>query len=628
VEDEELNEAQALAGILDTAIDAIITIDETGRMTRVNRATTKLFGYDESELVGNNVSMLIPGRTAQEHDGYLERYLRTGEARIIGIGRNVDARRKDGSTFPAHLSVGESRLGESVFFTGILRDLTDTRQREAEATRLGRIFEDSLNEIFVFDEETLRFKLVNRGARENLGYSGAELQTLTPVDIKPDFDEEQFRRLIQPLREGRQEQLTFETVHRRKDGSEYGVEVHLHHAPIEGEFVAVILDISERRALQSQVVEAQRMEAVGQLAGGVAHDFNNLLTSIRGSAELIAGRLDPEDPSQRALRRIGQAAERGSSLTQQLLAFGRRHVTQPEALDLNSAVAQIVDLTARVIGEDIETEMQLHPDPLPIMADPTLLDQVAMNLIVNAGDAMPSGGKLSIATESLTISQTDASRLEMVPGPAARLSVADTGEGMSPEVLSRAFEPFFTTKEIGKGTGLGLSTVHGIVKQSGWGVNVTTRLGEGTRFDVVLPLASAKPKKAARSEPMASSHNRMTVLLVEDDPLVRELALEVLEGAGHEVWVAETPEAALELATSRIIELDVLLSDVVMPSMTGIELARRLRGARPDLPVMLISGYPRAALESRGAAESGFPLLPKPFSNEELLGELHKIVNR
>ncbi|NNL86101.1 MAG: response regulator, partial [Myxococcales bacterium] len=520
-------------------------------------------------------------------------------------------------------------LGESGFFTGILRDLTDTRQREAEATRLGRIFEDSLNEILIFDDETLRFKLVNRGARENLGYSVAELRNLTPVDLKPDFDEEQFRRLIQPLREGRQDKLAFETVHRRKDGSEYGVEVHLHYSPAEGEFVAVILDISERQALQSQVLESQRMEAVGQLAGGVAHDFNTLLPSIRGSAELIAGRLDPEDPSQRALRRIGQAAERGSSLTQQLLAFGRRQVTQPEALDLNRAVAQIVDLTARVIGEDVETEMQLDPDPLPIMADATLLDQVAMNLIVNAGDAMPSGGKLSIATESLTISQTDASRLEMVPGPAARLSVADTGEGMSPEVLSRAFEPFFTTKEIGKGTGLGLSTVHGIVKQSGWGVDVTTRPGEGTRFDIVIPLASAKPRKAAHSEPLEEpSGKRMTVLLVEDDRLVRELTLEVLEGAGHEVWVAETPEVALGLATERITELDVLLSDVVMPSMTGVELARRLRGARPGLPVVLISGYPRAALESRGAAESGFPLLRKPFSNRELLDELQKHVNR
>lgn len=627
--DKGLNGHLGLADVvLDTAIDAIITIDEQGSIARVNRATREMFGYDELELIGKNVSMLMPGRFAAKHDGYLGQYLRSGEARIIGIGREVEARRKDGSVFPVHLSVGEGQLGGERFFTGILRDLTETRQKEAEATRLGRIFEDSLNEIFVFDDETLHFKLVNRGARENLGYSAKEMQTLTPVDIKPEFDEERFRRLLHPLRGGAQDRLTFETVHRRKDGSDYGVEVHLQHAPGEGEFVAVILDITERQTLQNQVVEAQRMEAVGQLAGGVAHDFNNLLTSIRGSAELIAGRLDSDDPSQRALGRIGQAAERGRSLTQQLLAFGRRHVTQPEALDLNRAVAQIVDLTARVIGEHIETEMKLHSDPLSIMADPTLLDQVAMNLIVNAGDAMQSGGKLSVATEPLTLSQADATRLEMAPGPAAKLSVSDTGAGMSPEVLSRAFEPFFTTKEVGKGTGLGLSTVHGIAKQSGWGVNVTTRPGEGTEFEVVIPLASAKPENAERIDTAESSEMRLTVLLVEDDRLVRELAVEVLENAGHEVWVAATPEEALELATSRIIELDVLLTDVIMPSMTGVELARRLRGAQPDLPVILISGYPHAALKSRGAAESEFPLLQKPFSNRELLSELSRIVSR
>ena len=624
---ELLERVERLDAILNTAADAIITIDAKGLIEGANPATTALFGYSEAELVGRNVSILMPSDIADEHDGYLTHYRDTGEARIIGIGRDVTARRKDGTTFPIHLSVGEAKVGDRTLFTGIVRDLTERAQEAAQRLRLGEILEESINEIFVFDEESLRFTQVNRGARENLGYSTDELAGLTPVDIKPEFEEAEFRTLIEPVRRGAIPSLVFKTVHRRKDGTDYRVEVHLQHHPASREYVAVILDISERETLEEQLVQAQKMEAVGQLAGGIAHDFNNLLTSIQGSSDLLASRLDPEDRSMRAIRRIQQAAERGSSLTQQLLAFGRRQVSQPELLDVNSAVTQICDLTGRLIGEDVDLVLELDSRPLSISADPTMFDQVLMNLVVNAGDAMPRGGRLSITTSRVTVDAEQAAGLEMVPGPAVLLRLQDTGAGMSPEVLERAFEPFFTTKEVGKGTGLGLSTVHGIIKQCGWGIEVDSELGTGTRFLIWIPEASGtRASSPADSSLPEEPRTRSKILLVEDEWTVRDLALEILEEAGYHVLVARDPEEALEIAKERAGEIELLISDVVMPGMSGLELARRLRGAAPQLRILLMSGYPESALASRGALDPEFPMLKKPFSVETLRNRVRALL--
>jgi PAS domain S-box-containing protein len=570
----------------------------------------------------------MPADIAEEHDGYLTHYRDTGEARIIGIGRDVTGRRKDGTTFPIHLSVGEAKVGDRILFTGIVRDLTERAREEAQRLRLGEILEESINEIFVFDDESLRFTQVNRGARENLGYSVDELAGLTPVDLKPEFEEAEFRNLIEPLRTGATSSLVFKTVHRRKDGTDYRVEVHLQHHPASREYVAVILDISERETLEDQLVQARKMEAVGQLAGGIAHDFNNLLTSIQGSSDLLASRLDPEDRSMRAIRRIQQAAERGSSLTQQFLAFGRRQVSQPELLDVNSAVTQICDLTGRLIGEDVDLVLELDRSPLSISADPTMFDQVVMNLVVNAGDAMPRGGRLSIATSRVTIDAEQAADLEMAPGPAVLLRLQDTGAGMSPGVLERAFEPFFTTKEVGKGTGLGLSTVHGIIKQCGWGIEVDSELGTGTRFRIWIPEASeTRPSVQEAPSLPQEPRTRSSILLVEDEWTVRDLALEILEEAGYQVLVARDPEEALEIAKERAEEIELMISDVVMPGMSGLELARRLRGAAPQLRILLMSGYPDSALASRGALDPEFPMLRKPFSADTLRSSVRALLD-
>jgi PAS domain S-box-containing protein len=615
--------------ILDSAIDAILTIDERGVIESINPATVRVFGYSREQLVGRNVTMLMPPPYSVEHDAYIQRYLATGEPHIIGIGREVVARRADGKTFPVHLSVSEARIGSRRLFTGIVRDLTEPRHAQAEARRLGAMLEQSLSEICVFDDRALRFALVSRGTRESLGYTLEELQQLTPIDVMPEFTRESLDALLEPLRSGRQRRITFKAGRQRKDGTLYRVEMHVQHVPGpgSGHFIAISQDITEREALESQLAQAQKLEAIGQLAGGIAHDFNNLLTSIQGSSELLATRLPEGDRSQRALARIRQAAERGAALTQKLLAFSRRQAFQAEPLDLNAAVAQVSELAGRLIAEDIDVALDLEPDLHPVLADRTQIDQIVLNLVVNASDAMPGGGKLTLATRNLELDASTAARLGTEPGPSVELRVEDTGVGMSAEVLSHIFEPFFTTKEIGRGTGLGLATVYGILKQNGWGIEVRSEPGRGSAFLLYLPRAAADRTAAAtRPCPPRSTGGGETLLLVEDDALVRDMATEILEAEGYQVITAPDPETALARA-GEVATLALLISDVVMPQMTGPQVAERLREQRPGLPVLLISGYADEALEARGALPAGLEFLHKPFSNETLVQKIRAILD-
>ena len=604
--------------VLNATVDGIATIDRMGRLMSVNRGLLNLFGYDRSELEGQNVSILMPLPYRDEHDGYLQRYLETGVARIIGLGRLVQGQKKSGETFPLRLSVGEFTEGDQRRFVGVLSDLSEQVAAERESAELGVILEGSIDEIYVFDADSWRFRRANRGARENLGYNQDELRSLTPLEIKPEFDRDSFRALLEPLRRGAIPRLDFKTIHRRRDGSEYPVEVHLQYAASSNEYIAIILDITGREALERQLLQAQRMEAVGQLAGGIAHDFNNLLTSIQGSSELIASRLDEDHPARRALERIQNASERGAALTRQLLAFGRRQPSQPVLLDLNDAIGRIGDLMRRLLAEDIEYGVDLAPSIPPVSADPSQIDQILMNLVVNAGDAMPSGGRLSVSTRVADVGSSHATTLEMAPGRAIELAVRDTGTGISRTALPHIFEPFYTTKDVGKGTGLGLSTVYGIAKQCGWGLEVDSVEGEGSTFRLWIPAAAGRA--AHESEPPPSSPASRTarghVLLVEDDETVREHACEVLEGAGFQVTTADDAEGAAGVPLEAI---DLLLSDVVMPGISGLELARRLRGQRPGLPVVLMSGYSDTLVADRETLPGEFPLIAKPFSNQALV---------
>jgi nitrogen-specific signal transduction histidine kinase/CheY-like chemotaxis protein len=390
-----------------------------------------------------------------------------------------------------------------------------------------------------------------------------------------------------------------------------------------------LTDITEKKQLELQFLQAQKMEAIGRLAGGVAHDFNNLLTSIVGHADLMLLELRPEDPLVGDIREIKKAADRAADLTRQLLAFSRKQILQPRIVNLNQVIADMKKMLRRLIGEDVELETNLAPDPGLVLVDPGQIDQVVMNLVVNARDALPRGGKLTISTAQAEITTADVPRyIGSKPGSYVLLEVRDNGLGMSEEVQSHVFEPFFTTKELGKGTGLGLSTVYGIVKQSNGYIWVESALGEGTAFRIYLPrlegqaVAESRPGKAA-----SSCRGTETILLVEDNDLVRRLARSVLEQFGYRVLEARNGEEACRLGRGYEERIDLLLTDVVMPGMSGQTLAGQIREMRPETEILFMSGYTEESTLNQGPLRGGRHFLQKPFSPQELGQRFRKLLD-
>ena len=513
VERARLESAQRLEALLESAVEAIVTIGEDGVIQSVNRATERLFGYAAGELVGQNVKILMPSPYRQEHDGYLARYLATGEKRIIGIGREVEGRRKDGTVFPVDLAVSEVRVGEERLFMGTLRDLTD------------------------------------------------------------------------------------------------------------------------RKLLEESLLQSQKMEAVGRLAGGVAHDFNTLLGTISGYAEMLREATGEDgSPIRHYADMIHRAAARGADLTRQLLAFSRRKEVRPRPVDVEAVTAETAEMIRRLIGEDVALEHEVEAGLGPVAIDPGQLQQVLLNLAVNAADAMPRGGRLTLRWQRAELARETPTEGGALPaGAYAVLEVADTGIGMDEATRRRIFEPFFTTKERGKGTGLGLSTVFGIVQQWRGGIAVATRPGAGTTFRILLPEADGSRAAVAEAPPppRAPARGRPSgrVLLVEDDDMFRGLVREVLARAGYEVVEARDPAEALTACGEGAGSVDLLVSDVVMPGGSGVELAAELRSRFPGLRVVLMSGYSDEALASRDLGErAADDFLEKPFSLDELLRRVRQVV--
>jgi two-component system, cell cycle sensor histidine kinase and response regulator CckA len=377
-----------------------------------------------------------------------------------------------------------------------------------------------------------------------------------------------------------------------------------------------------------QLRQAQKMEAIGRLAGGVAHDFNNLLTVIRGYSRMLLDRAAGHE-FRNGLERIDDAADRAASLTSQLLAFSRRQLLQPKVFRLNDLVQNLEKMLRRLMAENIEMRTVLAPDLGPVRADRSQIEQVIMNLVVNAGDAMPKGGKLTLETSNVYLDEAYAQRHQTVqPGRYVLLAVTDTGTGIDPEDLSHIFEPFFTTKEFGKGTGLGLSMVYGIVKQSGGNIWVYSEPGRGTSFKIYLPLVNAAiDLLSVGSSANANSRGTETVLLVEDDEQVRELAREALSASGYNVLVAETPDAAISVCRTNKTRIELLLTDVVMPRISGPELAVQLTQIRPELKVLYMSGYTAQAIVHHGELDANTFFLQKPFTPSSLSAKVREVLN-
>jgi len=461
----------------------------------------------------------------------------------------------------------------------------------------------------------------NPAAERIFGWTEEEVLD-RPLPVIADDQAAEFREWLE--RFGRGESLVgVERKRRRKDG--VLVDVQIWTAPLRDSAgrihgaIAIDSDVTEQKLLEQQFRQSQKLEAVGRLAGGVAHDFNNLLTVIMGYVEMLIVEAGDQASLVDYAHEIQYAADRASALTAQLLAFGRRQISQPKVLDLNEVVTHSIKLLARIIGEDVQVAAHLAPDLGKVRADPIHIDQVIMNLVVNARDAMPHGGRLTIDTANVILDEHYAGRhIGVKPGPYAMLAVSDTGVGMSAETRNRLFEPFFTTKEPGKGTGLGLAIVYGIVKQSAGEIMVYSEEDHGTTFKVYLPMVEVPEELAASETRLAGMRGSETVLLCEDEEHIRKLVETMLTRQGYRVLSAETPEQAVEIARRHEGDVALLLTDIVMPQKSGFDLAREIREKRPDIKLLLMSGYTDNRVSNSWMLDSGTPFLQKPFSAASL----------
>jgi len=523
--------------------------------------------------------------------------------------------------------------GRPVRLVGGLLDVTERKVAEAALRSSDQqyrvFFEASPSPMWVCDVETLRFLAVNEAAVQTYGYTRDEFLTLTAFDIRPAEEAPRLHDAAAAPPDGARDTGVFR--HQASDGRLLDVSVTMHVIDFEGRSAQLVVayDVTEQRHLEDQLRQSQKMEAVGRLAGGIAHDFNNILTVINGYGALALDRLvTGTDPSEE-IEEVRRAGDRAAGLTRQLLAFSRQQVLQPVVLDLNSVVAELERLLGRVIGEDVALETSLEPELARVRADRSQIEQVVMNLAVNARDAMPGGGELLIETANAVIDEASAVDHVGIPtGLYVVLAVTDTGVGMDEETRARMFEPFFTTKERGKGTGLGLSTVYGIVEQSGGHIRVTSEPRRGATFRVYLPTALAVGEAPAdRSPAQAADCGSETILLAEDEPVVAALIEEILEQAGYTVVTAMNGAEALEAAAAHGGEIDLLVTDVVMPTMRGPELARRLLGERPGVKVLFMSGYAERAVSDRDALPDGQDFLGKPFSPSELTARVRALLD-
>ena len=477
-----------------------------------------------------------------------------------------------------------------------------------------------------------RWVRVNQRLCDILGYTHEELLARTFQDITHpddlDFDLRQRCQLVA----GEIQTLSREKRYLHKDGSTVWVDLTVSMLrDLSGEpkyFIAVVQDITARKRVEQELFHAQRMEGVGQLAGGIAHDFNNLLTVIGGRSQLALATLRPDDPLRRDLDLIKKTADRAAALTRQLLVFSRKQSLQPRVVDPNDVVSQATSLLRQVIGEDIELVFVPARDLGRVRVDPGQLEQVIINLAVNARDAMPNGGRLTIETSNVVLDADYAGRhVGLTPGPYAMVAVSDNGVGMDAATRARIFEPFFTTKGPGKGTGLGLATVYGIVKQSDGHIRVYSEPGVGTVFKIYLARTDAPPE-AEPPRDTTLPHGTETILLVEDDEEVRGLAREVLEHLGYTVLAVTSAADAVLVAERHVGLIDLLLTDVVMPRTGGGELAKAVTAARPETRILFMSGYTDDAIVRHGVLEEGVQLLEKPFTPEALAVKVRTVLNR
>ena len=619
--------------LVENSADAIVLVDAQGSVLYQSRSAERIVGYTADERRGRNALELV------HPEDRLAVAKKLGECRARA-GEIVVARfrghRKDGEWLYLE-GTAANRLDEPAVGAIVInyRDVTH-RERAGEALRISeerfRLVSRATNDAVWDLDLTTGVVWWSEGAQTLFGFGPGDVgrdATWWSERVHPD-DRERVLGSSQAAVDEGAASWSAEFRFRRADDAYARVVDRAYILRDPGgravRMLGSMMDVTERRSLEEQLVQAQKMEAVGRLAGGIAHDFNNLLTAILGYGDLMLPKL--HDPTLRGkMQEIRKAAERASALTRQLLAFSRKQVLVPEVVPVAGLIEELSKMLRRLIGEDIELVTLLAPTAA-VRADPGQLEQVLMNLAVNARDAMPRGGKLTIEVGLLTPDDAFGKEHPDVPrGPLVVVAVTDTGVGMDPEVRKHIFEPFFTTKELGRGTGLGLATVYGIVKQSGGHVEVDTAPGEGTTFRIFLPAVEA-PRPAPPPSLDAVVGGSETVLLVEDEAALRSLAQEILRDQGYRVIAAASGPEALEIARSHPSPIDLLVTDVVMPGMDGRELADRLLPLHPETRCLFMSGYTDDAVVRRGVREEGMPFLQKPFTIDALALKVREVLDQ
>ena len=606
--------------VVESSNDAIITNSLDGIITAWNRAAERLFGYVSIEAVGRHIDLIVPPDRRNEVRNILEQ---------VGDGERIDDYEtlrvnKDGRTVDVLLSISpiRSASGEIVGASKIARDITDNKRTQKalnqEIEERQRIFETSHDLILVTDTAG-NFIQVSPSAKIILGYDPAEMIGNSAIDfIHPD-DLESTRSEMRAARRGKQLR-NFETRYIHKDGTPVALNwTGTWSEPVRRHFF-IGRDLTEKQAAEAQLRHIQKMDAIGQLTGGVAHDFNNILTVITGTIGILEESVADKPELVAITRMIDEAAERGANLTKHLLAFARKQPLQPREVDVNALVLEAAKLLHPTLGENVEITPLLAEDAWTALVDPNQLTTAVLNLALNARDAMPNGGKLALETSNIYLDENYASmQSEVTPGNYVMMAVSDTGTGIPAALVERVFDPFFTTKEVGKGTGLGLSMVFGFVKQSGGHIKIYSEEGHGTSVKMYLPRATGLNQTAAEAAVSANVEGGTeTVLVVEDNSLVRRYVMTQIESLGYTTFEAANASEALQIIDATP-TLDLLFTDVIMPgSMNGRQLVDEAMKRRPALKTLYTSGYTENAIVHHGRLDSGVLLLAKPYRKSEL----------
>jgi len=673
--DSSLDAQRLFSALLESAPDAMLIVDGRGTIVLANSQTERLFGYRPGELVGQSVERLLPERLRQAHSKHRDLFLGSPRQRPMGEGLDLDGMRSDGSEFPVEISLNPIATAGGLLVSGSIRDVSERKraedelrsayaelnkrvlERTAELQRLTEaliarvaVHEQTLNDLRQSEE---RFRLLvegvkdhaifmldpegvivswNAGAEHLFGFTeeeaiGSHLEDFYPRDDwQPDSPQYV---LEQAVATGRFEEESWRV---RKDGRRFRastITTALRDSDgcLRG-FSRITRDVTEKHALEQQLRHAQKLEAVGRLAGGVAHEFNNSATAILGYSSLILDKFSNDEQLRHYAEEIHKAGHRAAAVTRQLLAFSRQKILQPTNINLNDVVGDIEKMLRRLLGENIRVLTALDPYLGNIKADPSGMAQMIINLALNARDAMPDGGDLTIETANLELRPDLADENQQVPpGPYVRLRVSDTGTGLDKQAAAHLFEPFFTTKPVGMGTGLGLSTVYGTVKQSGGGILVFSELGKGTTFEIYLPrLAEAGVKPVLVAPVKKTSGGAETILVVEDDSSLRWLTSQILSQFGYVVLQAQDAADALSQLGQRSGNIDLVITDVIMPGSNGRQLAARIREQYPHTRLLLMSGH-MAAIAQMGEKQEELPFLEKPFTPEELALIVRKVLD-